>query len=140
MPGVREAGLFIALVVASFIAATYVVHSRTPELELEVTHLDQTLSPNGDGHDDVAGIRFYVRDSEPRATVEIVGPNLEATRTLYTGPLEAGKRVKVRWNGRTDSGALADPSQRYRLRVVLPSQDRNMVFPRKIEIRGSGRG
>ena len=140
MPHPREAALFIALVVASFVTATYVVHSRTPDLELEVTHLDQSFSPNRDGHDDVAGIRLYVRDSEPHATVEIVGPFLEPVRTLYEGPLVADKRVKLRWNGRTNSGTLADPGDRYRLRAILPSRDRNMVWPRTIAIRGSGRG
>jgi hypothetical protein len=139
-PGLLGPILFVALALASFVVAAYVVRSRTPDLELEVIHLDTSLSPNGDGNDDVAGIRFYVRDSDPRATVEIVGPFLEPVRTLYRGSLVAGQRVRFDWNGRTDAGALADPRDRYRLRVLLPGEDRDMVYPRRIELRNVGRG
>ena len=140
MPSLREAALFVALVVASFVVAAYVVHSRTPHLELEVTHFDQELSPNGDGINDSADIELYVRNSDPHATVEIVGPFLEPIRTLYSGPLVANQRRTFRWNGRTTAGKLANPAHLYRLRVILPGEDRDMVYPRKIEIRGTGRG
>jgi hypothetical protein len=47
--------------------------------------------------------------------------------------LVADREVTYRWNGRTDLGAAA-PFGRYQLRVVLPSHDRDVVFPRRIEL------
>jgi hypothetical protein len=117
--------------------AGVVVHARTPKLELEVQRFpDPThrLSPNGDGHRDTARISFYVRDSDPHATVEIVGPDNEVIRRLYRGGLVAYKHYTFTWNGRTEGGHLASTSQGYRLRVVLPSQDRDMVYPTQIRL------
>jgi hypothetical protein len=121
--------LFVALLVASVIVAAVVVHARTPNLELEVTTFTRHFSPNGDGHNDVAHIRFFVRESDPNATVEIVNTSLVVVRTLYRGPLTADQPVSYTWNGRTSSGALANPNIRYQLRVILPSRDRDMLFP-----------
>jgi hypothetical protein len=126
--------------VASVIVAGVVVHARTPKLELEIVHLpSHPISPNGDGHHDAAEISFYVRDSDPNATVQIVGPNNELVRKLYRGPLVAYRHYTYTWNGRMSSGRLANPSDGYRLRVILPSQDRDMVYPTQIRlVRGSG--
>jgi hypothetical protein len=113
-----------------------VVHARTPKLELEVVHLPaKPFSPNGDGRRDTARIAFYVRDSDPNARVQIVGPRNVVVRKLYHGPLVAYKRTSFEWNGRTNSGRLANPNDGYRLRVVLPGQDRDMVYPTQIRLR-----
>jgi hypothetical protein len=128
------------LLVAAVVVAGVVVHARTPKLELEVLSPPRQfkLSPNGNGHHDKARIRFFVRDSDPDATVQIVGPDRQRVRTLYRGRLTAYERVTFSWNGRTATGRLANPRHRYRLRVVLPSQDRDMVYPQQIEIVGVG--
>jgi hypothetical protein len=126
--------LFVALVVASVVTAAIVVHARTPDLELQVTHLTHRIAPAGGGAYRVAHIRFFVRESDPDATVEIVGPNLTHVRTLHRGPLAANQPVSLTWNGRNSSGAIPNPAHRYRLRVVLPSRDRDMVYPRRIDI------
>ncbi|HKH13080.1 MAG TPA: hypothetical protein VKA47_00320 [Solirubrobacterales bacterium] len=120
--------------------AGVVVHARTPKLELEVTSPPREFrfSPNGNGHRDKARIRFFVRDSDPDATVQIVGPHRQRVRTLYHGPLTADQPVTFTWNGRTASGQLANPQDRYRLRVVLPGQDRDMVYPQQFELVGMG--
>lgn len=132
--------LFALLLVASVVVAGVVVYARTPNLELEVIDIPGKFSPNGDGNRDSARIRFYVRDSDPHAIVQIVGSDRRRVRTLYRGPLTADERVTLRWNGRTSAGRLADPHDRYRLRVVLPSQDRDMVYPRQIRLTGVGGG
>jgi hypothetical protein len=133
---VRRLGpaLFVALLVATVVTAAIVVHARTPDLELEVTHLTQRISPEGGGGHRVARIRFFVRESDPDTTVEIVGPNLKPVRTLYRGPLAANEEVAFVWNGRNESGAVPNPEHRYRLRVILPNRDRDMVYPRRIDI------
>jgi hypothetical protein len=119
--------------------AAVVVHARTPKLELEVLRIPVKFSPNGDGHRDKARVTFYVRDSDPHAEVQIVGPSNKVIRTLDRGPLTAYKHVTVSWNGRTSTGHLANPHNGYRLRVILPSQDREMVYPtqiRLVQVRG----
>jgi hypothetical protein len=132
--------LFCALVVATVVTAAIVVHARTPDLALQVTHLTHRISPQGGSGYPAAQIRFFIRDSDPDATVEIVGPNLKLTRTLYQGPLVADRPVSLTWNGRTAAGAVPNPNHRYRLRVILPSQDRDMVYPRRIDIIEPDRG
>ena len=127
--------LFCALLVAAVIVAGVVVHARTPKLELEVLHIPKNpFTPNGDGDHDTARITFYVRDSDPNSKVQIVGPENVVIRTLYRGPLVAYKHRTFRWNGRTSAGRLASPRDGYRLRVVLPGQDRDMVYPTQIRL------
>ncbi len=72
---------------------------------------------------------FFVRDSDPHASVQIVGPDNQAIRTLYRGPLVAYKHVAFTWNGRTSKGNSRTRHEGYRLRVILPDQDRDMVYP-----------
>jgi hypothetical protein len=124
---------------ATVVVAAVVVQARTPDLELEVLQLTRKISPNDDGRRDTAKIKFFVRDSDPEATVQIVGPHREPVRTLYRGPLTADERVTFTWNGRTAAGDLADPRDRYRLRVDLPSQGRDMVYPQQIAVVGASR-
>jgi hypothetical protein len=132
----KAAALFVALLVASLVATGVVVHSRTPELVLEVRRLPEKISPDGDGERDVARIRFFVRETDPHARVEIVGRDLAQIRTLDAdAALEADDSVTYVWDGTTDAGAKA-PVGRYRLRVVLPDHDRDMVFPKRIDLVG----
>jgi hypothetical protein len=126
--------LFCVLLVATVVTAAVVVHARTPDLALQVTHITHRISPQGGGGYRVAHIRFFVRESDPDATVEIVGPNLKRVRTLYRGPLTADKSVSFTWNGRTAAGSIPNPNHRYRLRVILPGADRDMVYPRRIDL------
>ncbi|MGH2926338.1 MAG: hypothetical protein ACRDK1_10255 [Solirubrobacterales bacterium] len=131
--------LFCALVVATVVTAAVVVHARTPDLALQVTHITHRISPQGGSGYRAAHISFFVRYSDPDATVEIVGPNLKLTKTLYRGPLVADRPVSFTWNGRTAAGAVPNPNHRYRLRVILPGSDRDMVYPRRIDIIGPDR-
>jgi hypothetical protein len=86
-----------------------------------------------------ARISFFVREGDPHATVEIVGPDLRRVTTFYKGPLIANRQVSYVWNGRNAAGALVDPRQRYRLRVILPSRHRDMVYPRRIKVKEPNR-
>lgn len=128
--------LFVVLLVASLVVSALVVRARTPDLMLEVTRLPGTISPDGDGSKDVARVTFFVRETDPAAEVQIVGADKEVVRTLDSQvALEAGGEVTYVWNGRTDLGGKA-PIGRYRLRVILPSSDRDMVFPRRLDLVG----
>jgi hypothetical protein len=128
------AALFAALLVATVVTAAIVVHARTPDLELQVTHLTHKIAPRGGGAYRVAHIRFFVRESDPNATVQVVGPNVKVVRKLYQGPLNADQPVAFTWNGRNEQGRVPNSNHRYRLRVILPSRDRDMVYPRRIDI------
>ena len=133
--GPLGARLFAAILVASLIASALVVRARTPDLMLEVPHRTRHFSPDNDGRGDVARLVYFVRESDRSATVQIVGRNLRVARTFLSAePLEADRRYTLMWDGRRDSGRPAPPG-RYRLRVVLPSLEREMVFPRRIELR-----
>jgi hypothetical protein len=132
--------LFVALLVVALVAAGVVVQARTPKLELEVVHLTQRFSPTGDSKHRRAMIKFFVRDSDSHAIVQIVGPSRQRIRTLYRGPLIANKVKRLSWNGRTIGGHLASANERYRLRVVLPSEDRDMVYPQQIAVVGTSGG
>jgi hypothetical protein len=131
--------LFVVLLVASVLTAAAVLHARTPDLALQVTRFTTQFSPQAKGPKRVARIDFFVRESDANASVEIVGPNLKVVRTLYRGPLVANRPVSFTWNGRTKDGALPNPHHRYRLRVILLGQDRDMVYPRRIALVKAGR-
>lgn len=133
--GARGAqALFVTLLAAALLTAALVVGSRSPELVLEVSKLQARISPNGDGVRDEAEIAFFVRESDPHATVSVVGRDLEPVRTLAPDvALDAGERVSYVWDGRDDEGRIA-AAGRYRLRVELPERERDMVFPQRIEL------
>jgi hypothetical protein len=128
--------LLIALLVASLALTVYVFRARTPDLALEVIRFQGELSPNGDGEKDLARVTFFVRFDEPDATIQIVAKNAVPIRTLADDyELSEGQYIRCTWDGHTDDGDIA-PVGRYRLRVVAPSQDRDMVFPKRVDIRG----
>lgn len=122
--------LFFTLLVATIVTVVLVVRARTPDLVLEVTH------PKGfevlSGED--VGISFFVREADGHARVAIVDSHEDTVRTLDADvALAAGEKVRYRWDGSTDDGARA-PAGRYRLLVDLPSEDREMIWPRRIAL------
>jgi hypothetical protein len=139
--------LFALLLAASLVTAALVVRAKTPDLIVEITglpgpHRDPAagekakhgFTPDGDGKDDVAHFDMFIREDEPRATVEIVGPFLEPIRTLASDvPLEANQVVHYSWDGKTDDHSPAPPGN-YRIRVILPTLDRDVVDPRRIAL------
>jgi hypothetical protein len=122
------AALFFALLGITLVTAVLIVRARTPDLMLEVTHQPSTLSG------DDARISFFVRESDDHARVAIVDSHEDTVRTLDGDvALEAGEEVSYEWDRSTDAGTEAPPG-RYRLEVALPSQDREMVWPRRITL------
>jgi hypothetical protein len=139
--------LFALLLAASLVTAALVVRAKTPDLIVEITGLPRGMqdpvtgekakhafTPDGDGKHDVAQFDLFVREDEPHATVEIVGAFLEPVRVLASDvPLQANDIVHYSWNGRTDDGDPAPPGN-YRIRVLLPTLDRDVVDPRRIDL------
>jgi hypothetical protein len=124
----------VALLVASLITGILVYRARTPNLALEVPRIDRLLGTGGDA-DLPVELVFFVRFDEPHALVELVGGGNETVRTFAADvPLAAEERIRCVWNGVDDEGERVGPGN-YRLRVVLPEQDRDMVFPQRIAVR-----
>ena len=126
--------LLVALLALSLAAGVLVYHARTPDLALEVPKLDRLLGTGGKAKIPVE-LEFFVRFDEPDALVEIVGSGDVTVRTFAQSVrLNAGERITCAWDGRDDHGDSVDAGN-YRLRVVLPDQDRDMVFPLRIAVR-----
>jgi FlgD Ig-like domain len=144
-PGARlglAAALFFSLLVATTAVAVLVVRARTPDLVLEVTkqcpppapadNCSPEFDPNGRSLAREMEVEFFVRESDPHALVRIVDSHEDTVRTLDPDvALEADQEVSYVWDGRTDGGTVAPPG-RYRLGVELPSEDRDMIWPRRI--------
>lgn len=136
------AALFFILLTAAVTTAVLVIRARTPDLVLEVTYqcppgenpkrctpLFDPASAEGPRRIE---IRFFVRESDGDAFVGIADSHENVVRTLDASvPLAADRAVSYVWDGRADDGELAPPG-RYRLRVDLPGEDREMVWPRRI--------
>lgn len=132
MSGIRRPplgmALFFVLLAASVVSAVLVVRARTPNLVLEVTHQPELLAG------DDARISFFVREADGHARVAIVDSHEDVVRTLDEDvALSEEETVTYVWDRRTDSGADVSPG-RYRLLVELPSEDRVMVWPRRITV------
>lgn len=133
LAGLGAVGL-LALLAASVGVSVYVYHARTPDLALEVKILDPKFAPSANGNGERARISYFVRYDEPHSRVEIVGRNKALVRTVDSDlALRDGERMLYRWDGLTDEGKVALPG-RYRLRVVLPSVGRDMIYPRRITV------
>jgi hypothetical protein len=131
------AALFFALTAVVLIASVLVVRARTPDLVLEVTEPSVAepgeFSPGGPGPGEVT-ITFFVREGDGEAAVGIVDSREDLVRTLdSSAELAEDEPVTYVWDGRTDDGATVAPG-RYRLRVELPSEDRVMIWPRRITV------
>ena len=119
----------VALFLASLALGILVLRARTPDLALEVTSYPKELRESG-----ATEIVFFVRFDEPEASVELVGRNQEVARTLAAPvALAAEEEVVCSWDGLGDDGEVVEPG-RYRLRVTLPGEGREMVFPRRLQV------
>ena len=131
------AALFFCALAATLVTAVFVVRARTPDLVLEVTEPPARepaeFSPSGKPPNDVE-ITVFVRESDGHARVGIVDSREDLVRTLDDDVgLSKHRRVTYTWDGRTDAGVVASPG-RYRLLVELPSEDRVMIWPRRITV------
>ena len=127
-----SAALFFVLLAAVVVAGVLVVRARTPDLVLEVTHQPATLA----GAD--ARITFFVREADGHARVAIVDSHEDVVRTLDDNvALVPEDEVTYVWDRSTDAGGVAPPG-RYRLEVELPSEDRVMIWPRRITLLPGG--
>ncbi len=131
------AALFFCALAATLVTAVLVVRARTPDLVLEVTQPaadDPAVIKPGGAHRVEVPITFFVREADGHALVGIVDSHEDLVRTLDSDvALEKHDRVTYTWDGRSDDGSFVPPA-RYRLLVELPSEDREMIWPRRITV------
>jgi hypothetical protein len=91
------------------------------------------FTPNGDCHFDRERIRFRVTRSD-RATVQVVKPGGKVVVTLARDRfLKRYHFFTFYWDGRQRGAGIA-PAGRYKLRVKLLGQERNLVPPGVIRL------
>lgn len=131
------AALFFCALAATLVTAVLVVRARTPDLVLEVVEppaREPAEFTPGEPPDDDVAITFFVREDDGHARVGIVDSHENLVRTLDGDvALAKHRRVTYTWDGRDDAGELVKPA-RYRLLVDLPSEDREMIWPRRITV------
>lgn len=123
--------LLVSLLVLTLVAGALVYRARTSDLALEVLSLvEGECMDRGETKE----IEFFVRFDEPHATVQIVAAGQIPVRTLDAdAALISEQRATYDWDGLDDDGEPVDRG-RYRVRVVLPEQGRDMVYPTKLTV------
>ena len=87
-----------------------------------------TFSPNGDGRKDVQEIGFRLKIDD-RVSVDVIDADGGRVRRLAEElDTSGGRKVFVRWDGRTDSGRRARDGF-YRIRITLRREGRSVVAP-----------
>ena len=127
------AGVFAALVVATF--AAFIVAQQlksTPSL-VQRTMGARVFSPNQDSRFDRMRISFaLVKDDEVRATV--IDANGDEVQTIADDlECRAWTQTQVSWDGLTDDGERA-PDGRYRVRLTLERQGRTVTLKRVVRL------
>jgi hypothetical protein len=120
-------GLLVAATIAAFFVTTRLKRGTAV---LEQVFVIREFSPNGDGRNDEAKVRFNLPERQT-VTVDIVDDDGERVRRLARNETLGKGRHRYRWDGRTDGGAVA-PDGLYRVRVGLRSEGRSVTSPKTI--------
>jgi hypothetical protein len=131
-----------ALVFALLVLATVAAFAWAQRLKRDPLVLDRvtignersrSFTPNGDCRFDQVRIRFRVTQSDD-ATVQVVKPGGKVVVTLARNRLlKRYHYFSFYWDGRQRGGGIA-PAGRYKLRVKLLDQERNLVPPGVIRL------
>ncbi len=127
--------LFAALVVGTVAALIATQQARRVSVVLDLVQATDVFTPDRDGRDDRARIRFRSRRPAEDAAVRIIDRDGDVVRTLLDGePLAGGdKRYVFGWGGRTDAGGPA-PAGTYRIQILIREDDREIVPEERIRL------
>ena len=124
--------VFLALVAATF-GAFFVAQrlkGSPPVVELKGV---RWFSPNGDGRKDASDFTLRLRESDV-LTADLIDAAGDPVRRLVTArPVEPSQVLRLRWDGRTDTGAVAADGP-YRVRARLAAQGRSVTVPKLINL------
>jgi hypothetical protein len=91
------------------------------------------FSPNRDGRFDRAIVRFELRD-EDRVTLAVVDADGDEVRELIGGrEFLPFREIRAKWDGLDDDGERV-PDGRYRYRITLQEQGRNIIVPESVRL------
>jgi flagellar hook assembly protein FlgD len=119
----------VAVVVLACVAGLLVNQRiRRDGLVVDRIRTDPSFTPNGDGHDDTAGISFRIKGPD-RVDLEVLDSSGDVVRHLLVGqPMENHKVGHYVWDGNADGGAPA-PAGSYTLRIHEIDRDRTITPP-----------
>ena len=124
---------FVVLVAATFAAFFVAQRLKGAAPVVELRNARAPFSPNGDHRHDVKRFAIVVRHSD-RLTVEIVDDGGGTVRRLADHvAAKPNVPVRMRWNGRDDSGATV-PDGVYHVRVTLGRTGRTVTVPRGVRV------
>jgi hypothetical protein len=124
--------VFLALVAATF-GAFFVAQRLKGATPVVGVRGALFFSPNGDGRKDVTNLALRMKQSDV-VTVDMIDVAGEPVRRLATERrVNPSTVLRLRWDGRTDSGARA-PDGLYRVRASLTRQGRSVIVPRLITL------
>ena len=123
------APLLVAAVVVACVAGLLINQRiRRDGLVVDRIRVDPSFTPNGDGHDDTAGISFRIMGPD-RVDVDLLDEDGGVARHLLIAqPMADHKVGRFVWDGLTDSGAPA-PGGVYKLRIIELDRDRTITPP-----------
>jgi hypothetical protein len=123
------APLLVAAVVVACIAGLLIDQRfRRDGLVVDRIRTDMCFTPNGDGHDDTAGISFRIKGPD-RVNLEILDSTGGVVRHLLVGQEMADHKVAhYTWDGLADGGSPA-PVGSYTLRIHEIGRDRTITPP-----------
>jgi hypothetical protein len=125
----------LALVLIGATLAALAVDQRLKDTApvIRRVKLVRAFSPNGDGYNDVAGIRFILTKPDI-VTVTVVDAAGRRVRRLATRKhVRANRKLRFFWRGRTDAGRLAPPGL-YHARIVLARRGRTIDTVRRVRL------
>ena len=126
------AAAFAALAVATAAAFVATLKLKGSPALVSRIYYPRFVSPNGDGREDTAVMRFRLRERS-EVTVEVVDSRGRAVRRLADGTrLDRGGPYRFRWDGRLRGGRVARDG-RYRMRVTLDPR-RSLLAPRVLTV------
>jgi hypothetical protein len=126
----------VTVLVLALLGGTAAAFTMTEALKLEPSPVDaprftKVFSPTCACPTGIATLSFRLRRADRLELVVVSGDG--PVRTLARDLEHAKGRVRVRWNGRDDAGAIL-PDGVYRLRVRLQDAGRTVDIPKKIRI------
>jgi hypothetical protein len=121
--------LLVAAVVVACVAGLLInQRTRRDGLVVDRIRADVCFSPNGDGHDDTAGITFRIKGPD-RVDLDLLNASGDVVRRLLVAhPMRDEKIQHFVWDGQADGGAPAQNGT-YTLRIHEIERDRTITPP-----------
>jgi hypothetical protein len=132
--------VFALLVVATVAAFAYAQRvKRDPQIIDHFTPKSKVFTPKGECHRRVK-LKFRTTTTNDHATVEVIRPGGEIVSVLAKKQfLKRYSYHEYHWDGTNEDGVVQPPG-RYRLRVLLEDEGRELTLPGTIRLHRPQRG